>query len=175
MIRVLLVEDNPGDAVILREALEGEPLEIDHAATCEQARALWDPADYMAAIVDQGLPDCRGEELVEQFMADGVPVFLYTGLDLERAVSVALACGARGLVTKRPDVEHLRDVLMLTLRAAVAGKSHHAVTGLESACRRIETACEGLKAAHDTAVINLRAAREDLQGLIVDGAPPSVA
>ena len=104
-IRVLLVEDDPDDALLLREAV----------ADARLARIAWTESDtlegavqklreqsFEVALVDLSLPDSRGLEtfLRLRAAAPNVPVVILTGLDDERVGLEAVQRGAQDYLVK---------------------------------------------------------------------------
>lgn len=61
-LRVLLVEDNPGDARLLQLALEeaAGTFDVDHIDRLEAALALLRGGSYDVALLDLSLPDNHG-------------------------------------------------------------------------------------------------------------------
>ncbi len=66
--KVLIVEDEPLIRMMAVDALEDADIEVAEAATGAEAldQLAADPAGFAAAIVDLGLPDVAGDELVEK-------------------------------------------------------------------------------------------------------------
>ncbi len=103
--KILLVEDNPGDARLLREALAeiGESrFEITHCETLAQAREFLAKNKSDVILSDLGLPDSQGLETVRHIhnAAPGVPVVVLTGLNDESFGSQALQEGAQDYLVK---------------------------------------------------------------------------
>ena len=62
-VRILLIEDNPGDALLVREALndmEPRGFELAHAGQLADGAALLDGGDFDAILLDLSLPDSQG-------------------------------------------------------------------------------------------------------------------
>jgi signal transduction histidine kinase/DNA-binding NarL/FixJ family response regulator len=123
-MRILLVEDEPGDARLVREMIRdiGDPsldLEVaDRLATaCD--RIASDAFD--AVLLDLGLPDGNGLEALERCMgpASGVAVVVLTGRDDTATALEALRRGAQDFLIKG----HLdAPLLARTLHFAVERK-----------------------------------------------------
>jgi diguanylate cyclase (GGDEF)-like protein/PAS domain S-box-containing protein len=103
--RVLLVEDNPGDARLLRVMLEeagGERFALRHAGTLADglAQLRTEPADVM--LLDLSLPDSHGIETLRHAAAQapGVSIILITGADDETVASAAVQAGAQDYLVK---------------------------------------------------------------------------
>ncbi len=102
---MLLVEDNPGDARLLRVMLEeagGERFALRHAGTLADglAQLRTEPADVM--LLDLSLPDSHGIETLRRAaaMAPGVSIILITGADDETVASAAVQAGAQDYLVK---------------------------------------------------------------------------
>lgn len=104
-ISVLLVEDNPGDARLIRAYLEGSSIyqfELSHATDLGNAISVLEKRVYDAILLDLGLPDSRGfaslESLQEQ--ARDVPIIVLTGLDDEEIALKVVQHGAQDYLVK---------------------------------------------------------------------------
>jgi PAS domain S-box-containing protein len=105
VIRVLLIEDNPGDARLVREnlALSGTPaFHLDWAP--DLAAGLQHLAENTvdAVLLDLGLPDSSGIATFEKVRArlSQVPVILLTGLEDDALASQAMRSGAQDYLVK---------------------------------------------------------------------------
>src|SRR5687767_9987502 len=99
-LRILLVEDNPGDALLVRETLREVPsvaAELDHVERVADAiaRLAERPADVV--LLDLSLPDASGTEGVARLRAaaPSVPIVVLTGLDDEAVALRAVQQGAQ--------------------------------------------------------------------------------
>jgi CheY-like chemotaxis protein len=103
--RVLLVEDNPGDARLLREMFN-EQGSSNTDVTIVQS--LCEAEEYLAKhatdiiLLDLGLPDAHGLEAVRRAHAAAprVPLVVLTGLDDETLAAQALHEGAQDYLVK---------------------------------------------------------------------------
>ena len=103
MIRVLLVEDNEGDARLIRELLRELPermFELAHVTSLAQALPLLDNHDVV--LVDLTLPDAAGLASVQRIAASrhGLPIVVLTGNADERVAIEALTAGAQDYLRK---------------------------------------------------------------------------
>jgi PAS domain S-box-containing protein len=104
-IRVLLLEDNPGDARLLREYLHETDLvqvELDHVErlkTCLEHLARGKPD---VILLDLGLPDSQGLETFTQVYAQApeVPIVVLTGLNDTGQAVEAVRDGAQDYLVK---------------------------------------------------------------------------
>jgi signal transduction histidine kinase len=104
-LRVLVVEDNPADALLVREALNpamGEELElrvVTRAADAERVLSH-DPPDIV--LLDLGLPDADGIDSLDRVLAraEGVPIVVLTGRDDAGTAALAMKRGAQDYLAK---------------------------------------------------------------------------
>ena len=121
MRTLLLVEDNAGDARLLREMLDDQGA---HNITLAHVESMIDAETYLAKnavdviLLDLGLPDAQGLEgvLRARKAAPRVPLVVLTGLDDESLASQALKSGAQAYLVKgemqmRPLLRALRDAV----------------------------------------------------------------
>lgn len=94
--RLLLVEDNGGDALFVRELLAGMEdyrLTFDVVPNLKQAVSALEADEFDGIILDLTLPDSRGIETLEQIRATApaVPVIIFTGMDTEEELRAETA------------------------------------------------------------------------------------
>jgi diguanylate cyclase (GGDEF)-like protein/PAS domain S-box-containing protein len=102
---ILLIEDNPGDARLIREMLNEEK---SHAMNVVHVECFSDAIEYMDAhpvdliLLDLGLPDVQGLEAVRRArsVAPHVPLVVITGLDDDDLATQALQEGAQDYLSK---------------------------------------------------------------------------
>ncbi len=119
--RVLLVEDNPGDARLIEITLSeepGGPYHLERAGRISQALARLDRDDVDVVLLDLWLPDSRDWQGLRQIRQKSprVPVIVLTGSVDPRLLEQAIGNGAIGY--------HLKGVfpkgfLARTLRSAI--------------------------------------------------------
>ena len=102
--RILLVEDNPGDAVIFREKLNASDLdyELVHAKRLAEGLGKIGSDRFDILMVDLSLPDAKGMEAVEKVRAAAPdrPLVVLTGLDDATAAAEAKKMGAVDYLVK---------------------------------------------------------------------------
>ena len=103
--RILLVEDNPGDARLIRETLreaESLPFQLTHADRLAAAEERLAAEAYDVVLLDLSLPDAHGLETVRRTLAAGaeVPIIVLTGLDDEATAVAAVQAGAQDYLAK---------------------------------------------------------------------------
>ncbi len=114
--RVLLVEDDDGDALLVEDllALSGRPVAITRARTLSGAREVLASELISCVLLDLGLPDAQGLDAVRELSAGGdqIAVVCLTGLDDEASGAAAVASGAQDYLVKgKVDGELLRRSL----------------------------------------------------------------
>ncbi len=137
--RLLLVEDNPGDARLVGEMLARPELEIVKVERLADAIEELREGQFTIALVDPGLPDSTGLETISALLraAPLMPLVVLSGLADETMALRAIQLGAQDYVVKgRIDA----NVLVRTLRFAIERKlvherldylaTHDGVTGL---------------------------------------------
>jgi PAS domain S-box-containing protein/putative nucleotidyltransferase with HDIG domain len=122
-MRILLVEDNPGDARLITEMLKDvhrEDLLLEHAGTLKEGlRYVGDPEKPLdAVLLDLGLPDSQGFATFERFQekADAFTVIILSGLnDVDLALH-AVRSGAQDYLVKG---QISGDLLLRSIRHAI--------------------------------------------------------
>src|SRR2546423_14781864 len=99
-ISVLLVEDNPGDARLLREAIREArdvQIRVTHHDTLSQAVSRLADERFDIIMLDLSLPDAEGlDTLVRMHTeAPSIPIVVLTGLDDEALAVRAVREGAQ--------------------------------------------------------------------------------
>ncbi|WP_321506951.1 response regulator [uncultured Methanoregula sp.] len=87
-IRVLVIEDNDGDARLIEEMLSESPFisfTLVRANSLSTGLPLLNAKDFDVLLLDLGLPESQGLETLRRVIAheDSVPVVIITGLDNE--------------------------------------------------------------------------------------------
>lgn len=113
---ILLVEDNPLDALLLTEQL-GEDYAFRRAESLADAVRELQSATPACAIVDLTLPDGRGVDVIAALraVAPAVPLIAHSGLDAAFIADEALAAGADAYVTKASSAHELAAALEAAL------------------------------------------------------------
>jgi DNA-binding NarL/FixJ family response regulator len=104
-LRLLLVEDNPGDAVLVREMLHTaleDQVELVHVEALEEACAQVLEVEAACVLLDLSLPDAVGLDAVTrmQAAAPDIPIVVLTGLDDETLALSAVQHGAQDYLIK---------------------------------------------------------------------------
>jgi signal transduction histidine kinase len=103
--KILLVEDNPGDARLLREALRDvrdAQIELAHVGRLDEALGRLKEEQFKVILLDLSLPDSEGIETVVrvQGKAPAVPIVVLTGLDDDKTAVEAVRTGAQDYLVK---------------------------------------------------------------------------
>ncbi|HKX60931.1 MAG TPA: PAS domain-containing protein [Verrucomicrobiae bacterium] len=114
IIKVLLVEDNPGDARLLRAFLEDIPnreLELTLTTRLQEALTKLDQADFDIVITDLSLPDSSGLDGFKKLHAAApkCPFIVLSGIDDESLALGAVREGAQDYLVKSRLDPHLLD------------------------------------------------------------------
>ncbi len=106
-LRLLLVEDNPGDVRLFQEMLAvighpPAPRGLMVAGDLAQARSLLQVGHFDAMLLDLGLPDSQGLSTLNTVLAQGhdMPVIVLTGLNDHEIGDQALQIGAQDYLVK---------------------------------------------------------------------------
>lgn len=125
--KVLLVEDNLGDVVLMEEAIAQKKLNI-HLDHCEDGGAaleylkkietnqLEEPPKLI--ILDLNLPKVSGKEVLKKFktseVAKAIPIIIFSTSSLDSDISDCYLNGANAFLTKPSDVFEFFDLMELT-------------------------------------------------------------
>lgn len=101
MSRILIVEDEFSISNFLKTVLEGDGYTVEVATCAAQARAALDRAEYRVLLLDLGLPDADGLELLRELRQRyALPVIVVSARTEESEKVAALDCGADDYITK---------------------------------------------------------------------------
>lgn len=165
--RILVVEDNEGDAVWLKRQLRKTSevrFRVDRVGWLREAAQALALQSYDAALLDLSLPDCQGLDTVVEFMraAPALPVVVMTGHDDTQTAINCVRYGVQGYVIKGKVSPRSLELTLLTAierkRTDLVGKHllHASLSGFEG---------EG----HDHAtVLMMREAVAELWGAVRD-------
>jgi two-component system sensor histidine kinase/response regulator len=104
-VRVLLIEDNPGDARLVEAALaksRNPSFQVQTAETMASALELLGASHFDALLVDLGLPDCSQHDAIPRITsaAPQVPIVVLSGLDDEQFSRELVKLGAQDYLVK---------------------------------------------------------------------------
>ena len=131
---LLLIEDNPADAKLLRRQL-GDSYVLEHVTTLQEGLSALQVKDYDAILLDLGLPDSNGlESLAALTERTHHPIVVLTGMAEEALGDAAIRQGAQDYLVKGQQDERSvaralryateRHALEKRLRAALAREQH---------------------------------------------------
>jgi two-component system KDP operon response regulator KdpE len=125
MFRVLVVEDDPDIRAVLRTLLESAGFRVTQAGTAARAMIEARANRPDAILVDLGLPDRDGQQLIRdirQFAT--IPILILSARSAEQEKIAALDNGADDYVTKPFSAGELLARLRAALRRSVRGADH---------------------------------------------------
>lgn len=143
-MRLLLVEDNPGDARLIRERLrevDGAEFELVHATGLDEAFRLLGEAPFDVVLLDLMLPDSQGLDTLARIRgrAPRVATVVLTGL-LDEAIGIsAVKAGAQDYLVKG-QVEG--SLLVRALRYAMERRQSE--EALESSLEKLTRTIDGI-------------------------------
>lgn len=105
LINIMLVEDNPGDARLIRELLSdarGGRYQLSHVDRLSKGTEYIRRGAVDVVLLDLGLPDCTGLDglTTVKGLAGEVPIVVLTGLDDEAVALAAVKTGAQDYLVK---------------------------------------------------------------------------
>jgi len=112
---VLVVDDDDAIVNVIKAHLESEDFAVLRSGTAEEALETVRNAKVMAVLLDLGLPDLDGFEVLKKIkeVKPLVPVIIVTGCHEEADARRAFELGAWDYVTKPIDFKYLKNVLCL--------------------------------------------------------------
>mgnify|MGYP002917883207 CR=1 FL=1 len=133
MNKILIVEDEFSISNFMKTVLEGDGYTVEVATCAAQARAALEKMEFSAMLLDLGLPDADGLELLRELRQRyGLPVIVVSARTEESEKVAALDSGADDYITKpfgspellariRTAIRHTRTTLSNT-QIAQSGK-----------------------------------------------------
>jgi DNA-binding response OmpR family regulator len=115
---ILIVDDDPDICRLLTKILAADDLELSVCHTGAEASQLMGQKRYELALLDLGLPDCHGLELLERFHGEGANQFLIiTADDTPESLLRAVKEQAYGYMRKPFDRQEILDLVRESLEA----------------------------------------------------------
>jgi diguanylate cyclase (GGDEF)-like protein/PAS domain S-box-containing protein len=101
----LLIEDNPADARLIREALAGaafDAIQVDWVETLSDGLARLNRGGVKAVLTDLFLPDSQGIETLDKLLqaTPRIPILVLSGLDDEHIAATTVRHGAQDYLPK---------------------------------------------------------------------------
>jgi len=123
-MNVILLEDDPAQADLLKSWLAESGHQCEHAGTGEEFIARLDRSDFDLLVLDWELPDTTGIEVLKIIRSTinwHVPILFVTQRDAEDDIVQALSCGADDYMVKRASkAEFLARINALSRRLGSA-------------------------------------------------------
>jgi CheY-like chemotaxis protein len=126
-VDVLLVEDDPGDTLMIREAFEHHEIthQLHHVADGVEAMAFLRQEDGYAGsprpdliLLDLNLPRMGGRQVLEQVKGDphlrAIPIVVLTTSDADEDILRSYELHANAYVTKPVDFDRFVETVRLT-------------------------------------------------------------
>jgi PAS domain S-box-containing protein len=163
-VRLLLVEDNPGDAHLMQDLLEeaspGRFL-IGHAQTLSEARTALRHSAPDLVLLDLDLPDSGGLDTARAVIsaATGIPVVVLTGITDERTRQEGMQLGLQDVLSKEipnggvlvRNIEHAieraalhRELVQLNQTLRAIRSVNQIITAVDDSQELIESVCTTL-------------------------------
>lgn len=120
-IKIAVIEDNEGDALLITEMIGSKEVLIDHFYDLESALNKLELTRYDAALVDLGLPGCVGAEAPMMIINEHpeLPVIILTGSEDSRVIKKVLSIGAQDYLIKG---KFDKNTLIRSLRYSIERK-----------------------------------------------------
>ncbi|MBF0339415.1 MAG: response regulator [Magnetococcales bacterium] len=104
-IAILLIEDHPAEAQLIRELLEGSLLDsfrVAHADTLRHGLQVLDQECFQLVLLDLNLPDSQGLETLHAVRVahPRLPIVILTNLDDKALALEGVRCGAQDFLVK---------------------------------------------------------------------------
>lgn len=120
-LRILLVEDDPGMALLVAERIEEVAgCTVRTVGSGAECREEIGRSEYDVALLDRGLPDCDGASLIPALLAADADlgIIMLTGADSAMSATETLKLGAWDYVVKTANLSYLDDLPMVISRCA---------------------------------------------------------
>jgi signal transduction histidine kinase/DNA-binding response OmpR family regulator/HAMP domain-containing protein len=123
--KLLLVEDDDNQRMSLSELMKSEQVDVTAVGTAESALEVIQSRQFDCAVIDLGLPDLPGAELIERIRktkgGEELPIVIYTGQDLAKSEERRLQGIAATLIVKgEGSSERLLNDTALFLHRAIS-------------------------------------------------------
>lgn len=102
-VKILLVEDNPGDVALIKEFLSSSvDFTLRHVSTLKETFAICAEELFDIILLDLGLPDSYGVETLKKILVFNTrsPIVIMTGFDDEDTAMESLRQGAQDYLVK---------------------------------------------------------------------------
>ncbi|MBE9180318.1 PAS domain S-box protein [Oculatella sp. LEGE 06141] len=153
VIKILLIEDNLGDARLLQETLAEADIahfNLTHVEWLSQGIKRLDQEAFDVVLLDLSLPDSQGLETFRkaQHQVTALPIIVLTGLNDEELAAMALQAGAQDYLVKG---QFSGDLLARSIRYAIERK--RAEEALRTAATENLLLAQAINSASDGIII----------------------
>ena len=129
-LKVLLVEDNPGDIDLIRESVESDTTNSITLQTCSclgDALKILETIKFDIILLDLGLPDSDGEESLKKMRAavPEIPIIVLTGLQDPKLYEWCIKAGANDFLPKGLAGPFISQAVYNTAARVIALKRLH--------------------------------------------------
>lgn len=119
--RILMVEDDPEQALLFSHVLETSGYRVDRVAIAEEAETSLDAAPYDLLLADWALPKMQGDELIRQAKAQHPELKTLLFSNHAEVDKAAAKAGADAWLRKIEGVQQLRE----TIRELLSSNARH--------------------------------------------------
>jgi DNA-binding response OmpR family regulator len=122
--RILVIDDEPEVANVVRDVLSAEGHTVDVAVFAEDGVKLASVSEYDAVFTDLGMPDMSGWEVAERILSvrRGLPIALVTGWGASLDEDDAHRRGISAIVHKPFDISDISRIATELVSKSVAAR-----------------------------------------------------
>ncbi|AJD45018.1 response regulator transcription factor [Rhizobium sp. SEMIA 4085] len=128
-VKILVVDDEPPIRKLLRVGLSAQGYEVQEAPNAASARQAVKDGEPDLVVLDLGLPDKPGHDLLREWREDGLsmPVVILSSRTDETGIVKALETGADDYVTKPFGINELGARIRVALRHRLQQQGEKAI------------------------------------------------
>lgn len=120
--RILMIEDNPNNAMLVKRILEAKSIELIHAWDGETGLQMAMEQRPDLILLDLGLPDVDGQTIASFIRRvpdlENIPMIAVTAWPEATAREMAKAYGCDGYITKPINVKSFADTVLGYLKSS---------------------------------------------------------
>lgn len=122
-IRLLIIDDEMGFTEVLAKRMSRRGIQVDTAASGEEAVRMLRGQEYDVAVMDLKLEGMDGDEILKVFklLDPELPVLMLTGHGSESAAKACMKLGAADYLSKPVDFNVLMEKILKVHRAGGKG------------------------------------------------------
>jgi len=107
-IKILIIDDEPAIATTLEAVLTAQGYRADVAGSAREALAMADTLQYDLALLDLGLPDADGKDLIRMLLShNAMAILVVSARHQETEKVAALDAGAQDFINKPFGIDEL--------------------------------------------------------------------